>query len=184
MHQDYQIMISSLTSVFDLFGHVKPQENATYSARLTGRRYVKQQQRRLTRWRSSSRLGRMFMICGRPSTSSHRLFDAIDKHIPSVLRSGKHQLPRMKGKLRHLTKKRRLYKQARKTGSWKYRYTQKSSARQNGTSLTTLSKKGSPRTIINRSGGTSSRNAKITSALPHWNPMEHPTVTVNRKLTS
>lgn len=32
---------------------------------------------------------------------------------------------------------------------------------------------GLPRTILSRSGGTSSWNAKITSALPHWNSMEH-----------
>ena len=60
-------------------------------------------------------------------TFKSQLSDAIDKHIPSALRSGKHQLPWMNGKLRRLTKKkRRLYRQARKTGSWaNYRYTQK-----------------------------------------------------------
>ena len=60
-------------------------------------------------------------------TFKSQLSDAIDKHIPSALRSGKHQLTWMNGKLRRLTKKkRRLYRQARKTGSWaNYRYTQK-----------------------------------------------------------
>ena len=43
---------------------------------------------------------------------------------------------------------------------------------------------GLPRTILSCSGDISSRNAKITSALPHWNSIKHSAMTVNRKLIS
>ena len=43
---------------------------------------------------------------------------------------------------------------------------------------------GLPRTILSCSGDTSSWNAEITSARPHWNSMEHSAATVNRKLIS
>ena len=46
------VIIDFCVKPFHYFRHVKPPKNATYSARLTGKHYVKQQQRHLRRRRS------------------------------------------------------------------------------------------------------------------------------------
>ena len=96
MHQVYQTMISSsLTFVYELFGHVKPPRKCHHFGKAN--------------WEALrtelSRAGKGVHDLWK--TFKSQLFDAIDKHIPSALRSGKHQLPWMNGKLRRLIKKKR-----------------------------------------------------------------------------
>ena len=101
MHQVYQTNISSsLTFVYDLFGHVKPQENTTRSARLTAKT-LRQAAAETELFKAGKDVHNLW------KTLKSQLFDAIDKHIPSALRSGKHQLPWMNGKLRRLIEKKR-----------------------------------------------------------------------------